>query len=218
MVLIKESPKFPRLKWKIFVWLLSDNRRQSPLVVGTYVTLGWASPRANLANVNNEGTECLIVWFSSNSRDIVTLPFLLPVRLRSLRLIMDPHLPPQIVSTNASFLQIFDDGFPSFLINNGAEVREEPSFTEENFTFQLERAPFLWLALVLSLDLMTMTPLSVGLSYNTNLSPHLTSPHHDLPHLYGVGLQVLLAGPGRYGRLNWHDHFSPLELGKYENL
>ena len=218
MVLINESPKFPRLKWKIFVWLLSDNRRQSPLVVGTYVTLGWASPRANLANVNNEGTECLIVWFSSNSRDIVTLPFLLPVRLRSLRLIMDPHLPPQIVSTNASFLQIFDDGFPSFLINNGAEVREEPSFTEENFTFQLERAPFLWLALVLSLDLMTMTPLSVGLSYNTNLSPHLTSPYHDLPDLYGVGLQVLLAGPGRYGRLNWHDHFSPLELGKYENL
>ena len=29
-------------------------------------------------------------------------------------------------------------------------------------TFQLESAPFLWLALVLSLDLMTMTPLSVA--------------------------------------------------------
>ena len=77
--------------------------------------------------------------FSPNLRDIVTLPFLLPVRLRSLRLIMDPHLPPQIVSTDSSFLQIFDDGFPSFLIRNG----DEPAFTEEIFTFQLDRAPFL---------------------------------------------------------------------------
>ena len=59
-----------------------------------------------------------------------------------------------------------------------------------------------------------MTPLSVGLSCNTNLSQSLHFPPPP-PHLYGVGLQVLLASPGRYGRFNRHDHFSPLELGKH---
>ena len=96
-----------------------------------------------------------------DSRDVVSLPFLLPVCLRSLRLVMDPHLPPQVITTDASLLQILDDCFPSFLTE---QVRSRYLQSIESSTFQLERAPFLWLALVLSLDLITITPLSVGLS------------------------------------------------------
>ena len=49
------------------------------------------------------------------SRDVISFALLLSVCFRSLRLVMDPHLPPQIVSADASLLQILDHCFPSFL-------------------------------------------------------------------------------------------------------
>lgn len=36
-------------------------------------------------------------------------------------------------------------------------------------------------------------------------------------HLDGVGLQVLLAGPGRDGPLDGHDHLGPLVIRKLYN-
>ena len=49
------------------------------------------------------------------SRDVISFALLLSVCFRSLRLVMDPHLPPQIVAADASLLQILDHCFPSFL-------------------------------------------------------------------------------------------------------
>ena len=73
-------------------------------------------------------------------RNIITLPsLLLPSSFWSLRLIMNPHLPPsysyhqltvsspspnipQIISTNSSLLQILEDSLPSFLQTSHATL------------------------------------------------------------------------------------------------
>ena len=59
------------------------------------------------------------------------------------------------------FFKYLTTVFPVFCANVYL-VSKYLEFCSPPLTFQLESAPFLWLALVLSLDLMTMTPLSVA--------------------------------------------------------
>ena len=48
-------------------------------------------------------------------RDVVSHSLLLPVRLRRLRLVVHPHLPPQVVAGHLALLQVLDHRLTSFL-------------------------------------------------------------------------------------------------------
>ena len=91
MLLIKESSKLPMLTTLVRQLRAQTERAES------YLRYFWLN-------------------VSQSEGDIVTLPFLLPVRLRSLGLVMHPHLPPQVVSADSSLLQILDDCLASFLV------------------------------------------------------------------------------------------------------
>ena len=70
----------------------------------------------NLSQGKSKENEIIIRTVLEKSlRDVVSFPLLLPVRLRSLRFVVDPHLPPQVVSANSPLLEIFDDSFPGLL-------------------------------------------------------------------------------------------------------
>ena len=100
---------------------------------------------------------------SQGERDVVSFSFLLPVGLWSRRLVVNPHLSAEIVAADSPLLQVLDDRLPCFL-------QEQGELGERLFgvsTFQLDKAPFLWQALVLSLLLITITPLSVGPSWTS---------------------------------------------------
>ena len=145
-----------------FIYIMS----QSPLfyLVSTYVIFGWASPRANLGNVNNAETKCWNVLKLTRYRSPSLSSSCSPSE-------SPPHHGPTSPSSDRLHWFLFSSNISRrFSQFSDQQWRWERSLALPGrivSTFQLDRAPFLWLALVLSLDLMTMTPLSVGLSCNT---------------------------------------------------